>query len=69
MSKSKISAGYFRCGLPYNVMGKGARTLVVFQGLMFEHKPLKGMGHPALGKHFQQEVLSFLSTDDALFPE
>jgi len=33
------SAGYFRSGLPYNRMGNGPRTLVVFQGTVFENKP------------------------------
>lgn len=32
-------AGYFRCGLPYNRLGHGPRSLVIFQGLMFENKP------------------------------
>ncbi|HVM72620.1 MAG TPA: alpha/beta hydrolase [Anaerolineales bacterium] len=40
MSKSQASAGYFRNGLPYNRMGNGPRTLVVFQGTVFENKPL-----------------------------
>ncbi|NLX11299.1 MAG: alpha/beta hydrolase [Chloroflexi bacterium] len=40
MTASRISAGYFRCGLPYNRVGHGPRPLVVFQGLMFENKPL-----------------------------
>jgi hypothetical protein len=36
------SAGYLRSGLPYNRFGRGPRPLVVFQGLMFENKPLAG---------------------------
>jgi pimeloyl-ACP methyl ester carboxylesterase len=39
---SNASAGYFRSGLPYNRFGQGPRPLVVFQGLMFENKPLNG---------------------------
>jgi len=39
MTQSK-SAGYFRNGLPYNRIGAGPRTLVIFQGLVFENKPL-----------------------------
>jgi len=33
------SAGYFCNGMPYNRAGKGARPLIIFQGLMFENKP------------------------------
>ena len=40
MSKSQASAGYFRNGMPYNRVGHGPRSLVVLQGLVFEHKPL-----------------------------
>ena len=36
------SAGCFRSGLPYNRFGHGPRPLVIFQGLMFENKPLDG---------------------------
>lgn len=43
MKKSKAIAGYFRSGLPYNRFGHGARTLVIFQGLVFENKPLAGL--------------------------
>lgn len=31
--------GYFRCGLPYNRIGNGPRTLLVLQGLLPENKP------------------------------
>ena len=34
------SAGYFQGGLPYNRVGHGPRVVIVFQGLMFENKPL-----------------------------
>ncbi|TVR62774.1 MAG: alpha/beta hydrolase [Spirochaetaceae bacterium] len=36
-------SGYFRCGLPYNRSGRGARALVIFPGLTFENKPQFGM--------------------------
>ena len=36
----KASTGYFRNGLPYNRAGEGPHTLVIFQGLVFENKPL-----------------------------
>jgi pimeloyl-ACP methyl ester carboxylesterase len=37
------STGYFRNGLPYNRVGCGLRTLVIFQGLAFDNKPLTGL--------------------------
>lgn len=40
MKNSKASAGYSHNGLPYNRMGNGPRHLVIFQGTVFEHKPL-----------------------------
>jgi pimeloyl-ACP methyl ester carboxylesterase len=39
MKKSKASAGYSHNGLPYNHMGNGTRTLVIFQGTVFQNKP------------------------------
>jgi pimeloyl-ACP methyl ester carboxylesterase len=40
VKKSKAISGYFGSGLPYNRVGYGPRTLVIFQGLVFENKPL-----------------------------
>ena len=40
---SEANAGYFRSRLPYNRFGHGPRTLVIFQGLMFENKPQSGL--------------------------
>ena len=40
MKKSRTTVGYFHNGLPYNQVGYGPRKLVVFQGLLFENKPL-----------------------------
>jgi pimeloyl-ACP methyl ester carboxylesterase len=40
---SQGNAGYFRGGLPYNRFGHGPRPLVIFQGLVFEHKPQPGL--------------------------
>src|SRR5512142_1357163 len=34
------ATGYFRNGLPYSRAGSGPRTLVVFEGLAFENKPM-----------------------------
>jgi pimeloyl-ACP methyl ester carboxylesterase len=43
MTKSGKTTGTFRNGLPYNRLGHGPRILVVFQGLVFENKPLTGL--------------------------
>ncbi len=43
MADSGASVGYFPNGVPYNRVGSGPRNLVVFQGLVFEHKPLTGL--------------------------
>jgi pimeloyl-ACP methyl ester carboxylesterase len=43
MTGSKVTAGYFRGGLPYNRSGHGPHPLVVFQGLLFENKPQPGL--------------------------
>jgi pimeloyl-ACP methyl ester carboxylesterase len=40
--KQSDEAGNFRSGVPFNRIGGGPRTLVVFQGLLFENKPLSG---------------------------
>ena len=40
MGESKITSGYFSNGLPYNQFGHGSQNLIIFQGLMFENKPL-----------------------------
>ena len=39
MPTAKATAGYSKNGLPYVRMGSGSRTLVVFDGLDFSHKP------------------------------
>ena len=43
MEAKHAPAGYFSCGIPYCRLGHGPRPLVVFQGLMFENKPPRGM--------------------------
>jgi len=35
-----VGAGYLRCGLPYNRIGAGPRTLVVLPGLAYENEPM-----------------------------
>ena len=51
-------AGYFRSGLPYNRLGHGPRSLVVFQGLTFENKP-----QPKLASH----MYNFLGDDYTIY--
>jgi len=46
VKKPKAIAGYFHSGLPYNRFGDGPRKIVVFQGLVFENKPLAGLMLP-----------------------
>jgi pimeloyl-ACP methyl ester carboxylesterase len=41
--ETKDDRGYSHNGLPYNRLGDGPRTLVIFQGLAFENKPLTGL--------------------------
>ena len=42
VAKIKSSRGYFKGGMPYNKTGGGPKTLVIFQGLVFENKPMPG---------------------------
>lgn len=58
MSRSKVIAGYFRSGLPYNRFGQGPHIIVVFQGLLFENKPLTGL--PAF---FMTRIYRFLKAE------
>lgn len=50
--------GYFRNGVPYNRCGRGSRILFVFQGLMFENKPMTGFMARQLSASY-----GFLSAD------
>ena len=42
MQDPKKNVGYFGRGMPYNRYGNGKRTLIVFQGLLFDNVPLAG---------------------------
>ena len=46
VNKTNSTAGYFRSCLPYNRFGQGVRNLIIFQGLLFENKPLDGLMLP-----------------------
>lgn len=62
MTKSQETAGYFRNGLPYNRLGHGPRILVIFQGLLFENKPLKG-----LSAWFMLSMYKFLKQEYTMY--
>ena len=47
LRKANENAGFTRNGLPFNRFGRGPRIAVVFQGLLFENRPLNGIA--ALG--------------------
>lgn len=40
MAEFMHAQGYFQCGMPYDKFGGGPRILVIFQGLVFENKPM-----------------------------
>ena len=40
MAKLSHSQGYLPCGMPYDKFDGGPRILVIFQGLVFENKPM-----------------------------
>ena len=61
MTKAK-SAGYFRSGLPYNRFGHGPGVAVVFQGLVFENKPLSGFS-----ARYNYNMYRFLERDFATY--
>lgn len=58
MSKRKMIQGHSKNGLPYNCFGKGSRVAVIFQGLLFENKPLTGL--PAF---FMTRIYTFLNKE------
>ncbi len=62
MARSDATAGYFQNGLPYNRLGDGPRPLVVFQGLLFENKPLTGL----MGRAFLRSY-KFLEEDFTVY--
>jgi pimeloyl-ACP methyl ester carboxylesterase len=60
MTESKTTAGYFRCGLPYNRYGHGPRPLVVFQGLLFENKPAGSVDLLYLYKFLEEDYTVYV---------
>jgi len=72
VTRSKATDGYFRSGLPYNRFGHGPRDLVVFQGLVFENKPLSGsMARFFLGtyKLLQNDYTAYIVTRKPGLPD
>jgi len=61
MSQS-TSAGYFNNGMPYNRLGHGPRPLIIFQGLMLEHKP-----QPEWAFKMAGGMYNFLRTDYTIY--
>jgi pimeloyl-ACP methyl ester carboxylesterase len=62
VTQAKGTAGYFRSGLPYNRFGSGSRNIVIFQGLVFENKPLTGLMLPIF-----TEPYKFLAEDYTIY--
>ena len=62
MSRSKIIGGHFRSGMPFNQFGQGPRIVVIFQGLMFENKPLAG-----LSSFFMTRTYRFLEAEHKVY--
>lgn len=58
MARGKIIQGHFKNGLPYNGFGTGPRIIVIFQGLLFENKPLTG-----LSAFFMTRIYAFLNKE------
>ena len=43
MAILEVTKSYFRKGLPYTRIGSGPRTVIIFEGLSFNHKPPSGL--------------------------
>jgi pimeloyl-ACP methyl ester carboxylesterase len=56
------ASGFTTSGIPYNRFGSGPRTLVLFQGLVFENKPMSG-----LDARFTFRLFSFLGSDYTVY--
>ena len=72
MAQTLISTGISRNGVPYNRLGRGPRTLVVFQGLVFNNEPPSGLSaRMMLGNYafLQEEYTVYLATRKTGLPE
>lgn len=69
---SKIIAGYFRNGLPYNRFGQAPRIAVVFQGLVFDNTPSTGLAATGMAQMFrflEAEYTTYIVTRKLGLPE
>ena len=62
MSTLDGPSGHTQNGLPYNRLGDGPRTVVIFQGLVFENKPMSG-----LDARFALGMYSFLESEYTVY--
>jgi pimeloyl-ACP methyl ester carboxylesterase len=62
MSALEATSGHTRNGLPYNKLGHGADTLVVFDGIGFENSPSHG-----IEARLTLPMYEFLSSDYTVF--
>lgn len=58
----EAASGYFRNGLPYNRSGSGPRTLVIFEGLGFENKPMPSRMAAGLYQFLEQDYTIYRVT-------
>jgi pimeloyl-ACP methyl ester carboxylesterase len=56
------SSGHTQNGLPYNRFGEGPSNVVIFQGLVFENKPMSG-----LDARFALGMYSFLESEYTVY--
>ncbi len=59
MANIEIETGYSANGLPYSRMGSNSRTLVIFDGLSFNHKPPSGLMRRMMPASFKRIAGSF----------
>ncbi len=72
MKTSKVTAGYFRSGLPYNRFGQAPRIAVVFQGLVFDNTPARGLAAIGIARMFrflEAEYTTYIVTRKPGLPE
>jgi pimeloyl-ACP methyl ester carboxylesterase len=62
VSRLEEPSGYTQNGIPYNRFGDGQKALVIFQGLVFENKPMSGME-----AMFALGMYSFLGSDYTIY--
>jgi pimeloyl-ACP methyl ester carboxylesterase len=56
------ATGFFRSGLPYSRSGSGPRTLVIFEGLGFENKPMPSRMAAGLYGFLEQDYTTYRVT-------